>query len=139
MKELEHEISKLVADYAPGLLDVPGIGPVTAAKIIGETANVHRLKSDAAFARMSGVAPVPASSGRTDRHRLDRGGNRQLNCAIHRIAVTQGRIHPPAQAYLARRQANGDSRKDAIRALKRQLARVIYNALKATTPIPDLT
>lgn len=137
--ELEREIAVLIADYAPGLLDVVGIGPVTAARLIGETANVHRLKSDAAFARMSGVAPVPASSGRTDRHRLDRGGNRQLNCAIHRIAVTQGRIHPPAQAYLARRQATGDTRKDAIRALKRHLARVIYNALKTTTPIPDLT
>lgn len=137
--ELEREITTLVTDYAPALLDLPGVGPIIAAKLIGETANIHRFKNDAAFARLAGVAPIPASSGRTDRHRLDRGGNRQLNCAIHRIAITQGQSHPPAREYLARRQANGNSRRDAIRALKRHLARTIYNALKSTTPIPHLT
>lgn len=137
--ELEREINALVTDYAPTLLQLPGVGPIIAAKLIGETANIHRFKNDAAYARLAGVAPIPASSGRTDRHRLDRGGNRQLNCAIHRIAITQGISHPPAREYLARRQAGGNSRRDAIRALKRHLARTIYTTLKSTTPIPHLT
>jgi len=66
------------------------------------------------------------------RHRLDRGGNRQLNCALHRIAVTQARVHPAARAYLERKQAEGKSRREAIRCLKRQLARVVFNTLKAS-------
>ena len=81
---------------------------------------------------MSGVA----SSGRVRRHRLDRGGNRQLNCALHRIAVTQARVHPAARAYLERKQAEGKSRREAIRCLKRQLVRVVFNTLKAN---PALT
>jgi transposase len=93
-------------------------------------------QTDAQLARHGGVAPLEASSGRVRRHRLDRGGNRQLNCALHRIAVTQARIHPAARAYLERKQAEGKSRREEIRSLKRQPARVAFNTLKAS---PALT
>jgi transposase len=102
---------------------------LTAAKLIAETAGARRLASDAKFARLAGVAPIPASSGKRVRHRLDRGGNRQLNCALHRIAVTQGRVHPPARDYLARKQAEGKSRIEALRCLKRHLARRVWRLL----------
>ena len=130
VRELEREIAVLVADYAPQLLDEPGCGPLTAAKLIGELAGAERFKTDAQLARAAGVAPIPVSSGRRDRHRLDRGGNRQLKCALHRIAVTKGRIDPDTAAYLARKQAEGKSRMEALRCLKRLLARVIFNTLK---------
>ena len=81
-------------------------------------------------ARHAGVAPLEASSGKHQRHRLDRGGNRQLNCALHRIAITQARMHPPARAYLKRKQAEGKSRREALRCLKRQLARTVHTTLK---------
>jgi transposase len=128
-KELEREIGALVKAQAPELLDLEGCGTLTAAKLIAETAGARRLASDAKFARLAGVAPIPASSGNRVRHRLDRGGNRQLNCALHRIAVTQGRVHPPAREYLARKQAEGKSRIEAIRCLKRHLARRVWRLL----------
>src|SRR5439155_915847 len=83
------------------------------------------------LARRGGVAPLQASSGRTQRHRLDRGGNRQLNCALHRIAITQARVHPAARAYIDRKKGEGKSNREAIRCLKRQLARTVFNTLKA--------
>ena len=83
------------------------------------------------LARHAGVAPLDASSGKHQRHRLDRGGNRQLNCALHRIAVTHGRVHGPARAYLDRKQGEGKSRREALRCLKRQLARTVYTTLKS--------
>ncbi len=82
----------------------------------------------------AGVAPIPVWSANTQRHRLNRGGNRQANAALHRIAITQLRIHPPAQDYLKRRLANGNTKPEAIRALKRHLANVIYRNLQADTP-----
>lgn len=127
--ELEREIAALTKAKAPGLLAMPGCGALSAAKILAETAGVERFASDAKLARLAGVAPIPTSSGRRDRHRLDRGGNRQLNCALHRIAVTQGRVHPPAREYLARKQAEGKSRIEAIRCLKRHLARRVWKLL----------
>lgn len=127
--ELEREISALVKEQAPELLELEGCGALTAAKLIAETAGAKRLGSDAKFARLAGVAPIPASSGLRIRHRLDRGGNRQLNCALHRIAVTQGRVHPPARAFLARKQAEGKSRMEALRCLKRHLARRVWRLL----------
>lgn len=96
---------------------------------MAETAGAARLASDAKFARLAGVAPVPASSGKRIRHRLDRGGNRQLNCALHRIAVCQGRVHPPAREFLERKQAEGKSRREALRCLKRHLARRVWKLL----------
>jgi transposase len=129
--ELEREIGALVKTQAPALLALPGCGTLTAAKLLAETAGVQRFSSDAKLARLAGVAPIPVSSGKRDRHRLDRGGNRQLNCALHRIAVTQGRVHPPARAYLARKQSEGKSRMEALRCLKRQLTRTVWQALRA--------
>ena len=119
---------------APRLLELPGCGPFSAAKLLCEIGPIDRFRSDAQLARHAGVAPLDASSGKHQRHRLDRGGNRQLNCALHRIAVTQGRVHPPAKAYLERKQAEGKSRREALRCLKRQLARTVYTTLKNTGP-----
>lgn len=134
--ELERELATLTAQTAPALLELPGCGALTAAKLLCEIGPIERFRTDAQLARHGGVAPLEASSGRTRRHRLDRGGNRQLNCALHRIAVTQARMHPPARAYLERKQTEGKSRREAIRCLKRQLARIIFNTLKAN---PALT
>jgi len=131
-RELEREITLLVRAKAPRLLELPGCGPLTAAKLVSEAAGFERFSSDAKFARLAGAAPIPVSSGRTDRHRLDRGGNRQLNCALHRVAVTQGRVHPPAREFLARKQAEGRTRMDALRSLKRHLARTVWKTM--TTP-----
>lgn len=133
---LEGELATRTATLAPRLLELDGCGPLSAAKILAETANVTRFRSEACFAMHAGVAPIPASSGRTDRHRLARGGNRQLNAALHRIARTQARMPTSlGHAYYQRRIAGPDKDKDAIRALKRRLARVVYNLLQA----PDTT
>ena len=135
---LEREIAALVDKVAPELLRLAGCGPLTAAKLVGEIAGVDRFASSAKLAMHAGVAPIPASSGNRQRHRLNRSGNRQLNCALHRVAVTQGRVHEPAREYLARKQAEGHSRMEALRCLKRHLANVIWRLLRATTePIAD--
>jgi transposase len=133
--ELERELTSLTAQTAPALLELPGCGALTAAKLLCEIGPIERFRTDAQLARHGGVAPLEASSGRTRRHRLDRGGNRQLNCALHRIAVTQARMHPPARAYLERKQAEGKSRREAVRCLKRQLARVVFNTLKTSAAL----
>jgi transposase len=130
--ELEREIAVLVAAKAPELLELPGCGTLGAARILAETAGVERFASDAKLARLAGVAPIPASSGNRQRHRLDRRGNRRLNCTLHRIAVTQGRVHQPARDFLARKQAEGKSRIEALRCLKRHLARAVWQALRAS-------
>jgi transposase len=127
---LQRELAVLVTALAPQLLAEPGCGVLTAAKLLGEIAGIDRFTSDAKFARTCGVAPIPASSGRTDRHRLDRGGNRQLNCALHRIAVTKARLDPATAAYIARKRAEGKNRSEALRCLKRHLARRIYRLLQ---------
>jgi len=132
--ELDHELHVQAAVLAPGLLELPGCGGLTAAKLLCEIGPIDRFRTDAQLARHAGVAPLDASSGKQQRHRLDRGGNRQLNCALHRIAVTQGRVHPPARTYLERKQAEGKSRREALRCLKRQLARTVYTTLK-TEPL----
>jgi transposase len=131
-RELERELAVLVAAEAPQLLELPGCGVLTAAKLVAEIAGADRFADDGRLAMHAGSAPLPASSGNRQRHRLNRSGNRQLNCALHRIAVTQGRWHPPARAYLTRKQAEGKSRKEALRCLKRYLARSVYQALKPT-------
>jgi transposase len=129
--ELDRQLEAQTAAAAPGLLELPGCGGLTAAKLLCEIGPIARFRSDAQLARHAGVAPLDASSGKHQRHRLDRGGNRQLNCALHRIAVTQGRVHAPARAYLERKQSEGKSRREALRCLKRQLARTIYTTLKS--------
>jgi transposase len=135
IRELEGELAALVADYAPQLLAERGCGPLTAAKLIGEIAGADRFSTDAKLARTSGTAPIPASSGQTIRHRLDRGGNRQLNCALHRLAVNKGKWDPDTASYLERNQAEGKSRKEALRCLKRHLARRVWKLLH-TSPAP---
>ncbi|HKO28877.1 MAG TPA: transposase [Solirubrobacteraceae bacterium] len=132
---LETEIATLIRDHAFERLHVHGCGALTAAKLIAETAGAERFRNEASFARHAGVAPVPISSGSRQRHRLDRGGNRQLNCALHRIAVVQARTARHAGAeYLASPQATGKSRQDALRCLKRQLARTVWKLLIAAEP-----
>jgi len=127
---LEAELAPLIAQLAPGLLAERGCGVLTAAKLIGEIAGISRFATDAKLARTAGSAPIPASSGRTDRHRLDRGGNRQLNCALHRLAISKARLDPETAAYLARKQAEGKTRREALRCLKRHLARRIWRLLQ---------
>jgi transposase len=138
---LQDDLAELVAALAPQLLAERGCGVLTAAKLIGEIAGVQRFSTDAKLARLAGSAPIPASSGHTTRHRLDRGGNRQLNCALHRLAVTKGRLDPDTASYLARKQAEGKSRREALRCLKRHLARRIWRLLQppvgANTPAPS--
>ena len=128
---LERELQAAAAETAPALLALPGCGAVSAAKLLGEIGPIERFETDAQLARHAGVAPLEASSGKYRRHRLDRGGNRQLNCALHRIAITQARVHAPARAYLERKQGEGKSRREALRCLKRQLARTVFNTLKS--------
>jgi transposase len=130
--ELDRELATQTTALAPRL---PGCASLTAAKLLCEIGPIDRFRGDAQLVRHAGVAPLDASSGKHQRHRLDRGGNRQLNCALHRIAVTQGRVHPPAKTYLERKQAEGKSRREALRCLKRQLARTVYTTLKNEPPL----
>ena len=130
---LEVEIAELVAQVAPQLLAEPGFGALTAGKLIGEIAGAQRFSTDAKLARAGGIAPIPVSSGKTNRHRLDRGGNRQINT----VAVTRARCHPETKAYIARKRAEGKTNRDAIRCLKRHLARRIWHLLQP--PPPGLT
>jgi transposase len=133
---LEAQLTARMRAQAPRLLELPGCGPLTAAKLVAETANPARFRSESCFAMHAGVAPIPASSGKTDRHRLARGGNRQLNAALHRIAVTQTRLDGLGRTYYQRRRSDGDTSMEALRALKRRLARVVFTRL---TPSQDAT
>ena len=138
---LERELLLLVRGLQPRLLALPGVGALTAAKLIAEIAGIERFRSQAKLARLAGIAPIPASSGNHTRVRLHRGGNRQPNAAFHRIAVTQLRVHPPAQDYIARRLSEGKTKREALRCLKRHLVRTIFNTMSPTpsqTPAPAL-
>ena len=134
---IETELAPLVGELAPSLLAERGCGVLTAAKLIGEIAGVSRFATDAKLARTAGSAPIPASSGNTKRHRLDHGGNRQLNCALHRLAVSKGRLDPETAAYLARKQAEGKTRREALRCLKRHLARRVFKLLQPSASMPQ--
>ena len=115
------------------LLDEPGVGPIVAAQLIVSWSHKGRVRSEAAFARLAGVAPIPASSGQTIRYRLSRGGDRQLNRALHTV-ILHRRLHDPAtRDYIARRVAEGKTRRDAVRLLKRYLARHLYRVLQNTS------
>jgi transposase len=141
IRALETELDRLARAYAPRLLAERGCGPLTAAKLVGEIAGADRFTTDAKVARTAGTAPIPASSGDRIRHRLDRGGNRQLNCALHRLAVNKGIWDPESAAYLARKQAEGKTRKEALRCLKRHLTRRVWRLLRTppTDQPPTLT
>ena len=127
---LAKRIGDRVRAVAPRCWTMPGCGELTAAKLVGETAGVTRFKSEAAFARHAGVAPIPVWSGNTaGRVRMTRSGNRQLNAALHRIAVTQIRLDGLGQTYYRKRLDAGDSTTEALRCLKRRLARVVFHHL----------
>jgi transposase len=128
--DAEAQIAGIVEDMAPGLVAAePGVGALTAAQILLAWSHAGRIRSEAAFAMLSGTAPVPVASGRTSRHRLNRLGDRQLNCALHQIAVTRMRCHPQTLAYVERRRAEGKTDREIRRCIKRYLARHLYRAL----------
>jgi transposase len=127
--ELDGRIAEGVGQTGASLTEIPGVGPYLAAKILGEVGDPSRIRSKAAFAVLLGTAPLPASSGTTHRHRLNRGGNRQLNWALHYIALVQYRHLPEAKAYMARKREAGKSHKEAMRCLKRHLSNVVYRRL----------
>jgi transposase len=134
-KELFAELTAMLQAHAPHLLEQRSIGTVTAAVIIGRTAGAQRFRSEACFARHAGTAPIPASSGKTTRHRLHRGGDRQLNRAIHIIALGRMAWDPETRAYIERRVSDGKTKREAIRCLKRHIARQIWHLLYNTQPV----
>jgi transposase len=134
-RELAREIEALTRKLAPQLLDQPGVGPHSAAQLVLSWSHQGRITSEAAFARLAGVAPIPASSGQTVRYRLDRSGDRKLNRALHLILVTRKRSHPATIAYIERRIQEGKTRREATRCLKRYLARSLYRLLEHGPPI----
>jgi transposase len=135
-RDLAREIETLTRTLAPQLLDQPGVGPLAAAQLLFSWSHCGRIRNEAAFARLAGCAPIPASSGQTVRYRLDRSGDRRLNRALHMILVTRRRSHPATIAYINRRLQEGKSRREAIRCLKRYLARNLYRLLENGSPLP---
>ena len=129
-RELTRQIDRLIRKLAPQLLDQPGVGPLAAAQVFISWSHHGRMASEAAFARLAGAAPIPASSGQTIRYRLDRGGDRKLNRALHQILITRRRMHAPTNTYIERRLHEGKSRREALRCLKRYLARNLYRLLE---------
>ena len=130
----EH-LQRLTKQTAPALTDACGIGPDTAARMLitfGDRGD--RVRSEAGFAKLCGVCPIPASSGKTQRHRLNRGGNRQANAALFRVVIVRMRWHQPTQDYVARRTAQGLSKREIIRCLKRYVAREVYRLIRQALP-----
>ncbi len=142
IKDADKEIGPLVAQAAPRLVALPGVGPETAGQLLTSAGdNPDRLRSEASFAHLCGAAPVPASSGRTHRHRLNRGGDRAANNALHTIVLVRMKYDQRTQEYVARRTAEGMAKKDIVRCLKRFVAREIYRHLPHVThptkPLPQ--
>jgi transposase len=136
INELFAELDRLTTEHNPALRAETGCGPVVAAVLIGQTAGAERFATEARFARQAGTAPIPASSGNTNRHRLHRGGNRQLNKALHVIALVRARVDPDTRAYLQRLRADGKTSREALRCLKRHLARRFWRLLFTTPADP---
>jgi transposase len=135
LDQLDGQLQALVGAAAPTLLALPGVGVDTAGQLLVTAGdNPQRLRSEAAFAHLCGTAPIPASSGRTDRHRLTRGGDRHANHALWRIALVRMHCHPPTKAYVERRTKQGLSKLDILRCLKRYIAREIYQHLTSPPP-----
>jgi len=130
INDLEREIGRLVVELSPALLALAGCGTLTAAKLVGEAAGVGRFRSAAAFARHNGTAPLPVWSGNTERHRLSRTGNRQLNVALHRIAITQMQREGPGRTYIEHRRCQGDTKTEAIRALRRRISDEVFRRMR---------
>ena len=133
INQLERDIEHRITALAPSLLAIPGCGALPAAKLVGEAADITRFRNRDAYAMWAGAAPIPVWSANNTRFRLNRGGNRQTNAALHRIAITQIRIHPDAQAFIKRRLETGSTKREAIRLLKRKLANVVYRNMLADT------
>ena len=139
--ELGHnrdQITQIVAEQAPELLDLPGVGPVTAAVILTVWSHPGRVRTEAAFAQIAGTCPIPASAGNTVRHRLNRGGDRRLNRAFNTIVLTRVRIDPDTRVYIDRRRAESKTTKEIRRCLKRYTTRQVYRALAAAHPTPEM-
>ena len=140
LTQLDRQLQELVATVAPTLVALPGVGVDTAGQLLVTAGdNPQRLRSEASFAHLCGTAPIPASSGRTHRHRLNRGGDRRANHALWRITLVRMRCHPPTRAYVQRRTNQGLSKLDIMRCLKRYIAREVYHhltSLQPTTPTP---
>jgi transposase len=136
IRALEAEIAVRVAGHP--LLSLPGVGPLVAAKLLGEVGDPSRFRSPDAFAAFAGAAPIPASSGQVQRMRLNRGGNRQLNRALYTIALVQAGYHPPAKALLSRKRAEGKSWREALRCLKRHLARRVYRLIQPSAAVVEV-
>ncbi len=132
--ELDDQLTPLVSNRAPELLAVHGVGVEVAGNVLVAWDGARRIRSEAAFAALCGVAPVPASSGKTNRHRLSRGGDRAANRALWRIVLTRMRTDERTRDYVARRQAEGKSKREAVRCLKRYVAREIYHVLQRMAP-----
>jgi len=128
--QLQAELTTLVGAIAPWLLEVPGVGPLSAAQVLVSWSHAGRLRSEAAFAALAGTNPIPASSGQVTRYRLNRGGDRQLNRALHTILLVRLRTDPDTRAYMARRTTEGKSRRDAKRCLRRIIARQLFRLLE---------
>ena len=138
IQNLEAELERLTRSIAPALLNAFGVGPDTAATLlIAAGSNPDRLRSEAAFASLCGVNPIPASSGKTNRHRLNRGGDRQANAALYRIVIVRLCYDPRTQAYMRRRTAEGMSKREVIRCLKRYVAREVYSIIQKPAQIVD--
>jgi transposase len=129
IRAFEREIRALTRTIAPELLAFPGCSAIGTAHLVGETAGASRFASESAFAMHVGAAPLPVSSGKSERHRLNRTGNRRLNSAIHMIAVTQARMYPPAMAYMERKRSEGMSNREALRCLKRHISRALFKTM----------
>jgi transposase len=137
---VDAELDRLTAQAAPGLRQLRGVGPdIAGALLVAAGDNPGRLHSEAAFSMLCGASPIPASSGKTIRHRLNRGGNRQANTALYRIVVVRLRWHPPTRAYLVRRTNEGLSKREIIRCLKRYVAREVFAALQTQTTTAQVT
>ena len=135
---VDAELDRLTAQAAPGLRRLCGVGPeIAGALLVAAGDNPERLHSEAAFAMLCGASPIPASSGKTVRHRLNRGGDRQANTVLYRIVVVRLRWHQPTRAYLARRTKQGLSKREIIRCLKRYVAREVFAALGPPTALTN--
>jgi transposase len=133
LAETDAELDELTRALCPRLLQQPGVGPLCAAQLLVSTAQPQRIRSEPAFAALAGVSPIEASSGPTKRHRLNRSGDRQLNWALHMTALNRIRYHPETRSYYQRQLERGKTKREAIRIIKRALARRLYRTLTATT------
>jgi transposase len=125
-----------VAETAPELCKLPGVGSVVAASVLTAWSHPGRVRSEAAFAALAGTCPIPASSGNTLRYRLNRGGDRRLNRALTTVVIVRMRTHAPTKTYVARRRAEGRTTKEIMRSLKRYITRQFYRTLAAAHPVP---